>query len=306
MKALFWNIGSSLNDRKLELISLAISKETPDILCIAEGSPKMDDCELLVESLAKHGYYCYYSPLFSKREELAFDDTNYEEFGLKIFVQDKKILKESFTFPYQRRQGRIVVVKTYIEFQPTTFIFLHSKSKIGTRDDQVLYIAKLRDMIDNQVGKITDNKVDPENLGEKERVIIMGDFNLDPWDSVLDNNNFLKSSFFNNHNLQKQRKKSKYSIYFNPLVEHIFKNKIENLGGTHYTNANKWALFDYILYDTRDGDVDFSILTELDDKTKLLNLDNTITKDFLNDGLDHLPIIAEIKVKNGAQNKIAS
>lgn len=295
MKTLFWNIGTSLNDIKLELISKVISKETPDFFCIAEGSPAMKDCQELVDSIAKHGYYCYYSPLFSKRKELAFDNTDYEEYGLKIFVKDEEIIKESFTFPYQRMQGRIVVVKTYIKFQPIVFIFLHSKSKLGTREDQILYISKLRDLIDKNVGKITDNKVDPENLGAKERVIIMGDFNLDPWDPIFNNPNYITSSFFRNHNLLKQRKKSNDSIYYNPVVEFLFKSKIENLGGTHHTDTRGWALFDYILYDTRDGEVDFNILTELDNDTKLLNLNNKISKEFINHELDHLPIVAEIK-----------
>ncbi len=73
MKALFWNIGPSLNERKLELLSKALIKEKPDILCVAEGSPGTDDCKLLVEHLEKMGCHCYYLLLFSKREELAFD-----------------------------------------------------------------------------------------------------------------------------------------------------------------------------------------------------------------------------------------
>jgi hypothetical protein len=297
MKALFWNIGATLTDKKLKLISNAITSESPDIFCIAEGSPKKSDCQTIVDTFLKQGYNCYYSPLFSKKPELKLDYTNYEKYGLKIFVKDNKILKEEFSFSYQRMGGRIIVVKTYINFRPTTFIFLHSKSKSGsdeTTKEQHAYILKLRDMIDKDVGKITDNKDNSEIMGSKERVIIMGDFNVEPWEKVLNSKYYLTTSFFRNHNSMKQRKNNKDSIYFNPIVEHIFHTKIENLGGTFYSKNHGWALFDFILYDTKDGEISYNILTELKGGTKLLNEATTIKKTFLNEGLDHLPILTEI------------
>jgi len=297
MKVLFWNIGEPLSNRKLELIKKAISGEHPDIFCIAEGSPKKKDCENLVNFFAENGYYCYYSPLFCQRTDLKLSYTTYNEYGLKIFVQEKRLIKEEFSFPYERMNGRIVVVKTYIKFIPTTFIFLHCKSKGGSRkstEDQHAYLMKLRDMIDKNVGKITDNTVDPENMGKKERVIIIGDFNIEPWESAFNNKHYLITSFYRNHNLMKQRKKQSNSIFFNPSAEFIFKTDIENLGGTYYTDNNEWALFDFILFDTKDGEVKYNIITEFDDNSELLNKDKNIKKSFLNDGLDHLPIVAEI------------
>lgn len=288
IKIVFWNIGKDLNigedktDKKLELLSEAINTVNPDIFCIAEGSPSKVACQKIVDTFLNKGYYCYYSPLFSERQDLK-PSYGYDEYGLKIFIRDKIILKNQFAFTEQRENGRIVVLKVFFKYIEYVFIFLHNKSKQGeTIDtlDQTNNIKAIYEM--TRVGKA---------LGEKERIIIMGDFNLDPWDRLLQHKTFLNTSYFNNRNLIMQRNSEK--CFFNPIVDLISTSKTVNLAGTHY-GTKGWALFDYVLYDTKDGPIDFAIITKFKDGSELLNSDPNIKKSFFNHGLDHLPIVTTI------------
>lgn len=282
MKTLFWNIGSELTDDKLLLICEAITSEAPDIFCIAEGSHSIVDCQKMIDIFLKHKYICYYSPLFSDREELKLG-YKYVRNGLKIFIKDDTIPDEPFSFGNQRIDGRIVALKTFINYSPTTFIFLHNFSKSGDELDQVDFISALNDMI--RVEKI---------LGKDSRKVIIGDFNLEPWDNILKHKKYLRTSFFQNHNSIKQRYTDDIKNYFNPIAGLIFETKINNLGGTYYSDSYGWALFDYVLFDTKDSDIFYDIITEFRGGSKLLNSDETIKKSFLNNKLDHLPIITKI------------
>lgn len=296
MRILFWNIGDTLTSRKQHLLQVAIDKERPDIFCIAEGTSRMDDCNTLIELFARANYWCYYSPLFSQKTELNLDYRAYDPFGLKVFISNELKLKEQFEFSLQRMGGRIILVKTYLDFIPITLILVHIISKKGSRNstqEQHYYIGKLRDIIDNETGKITDNNVDPENLGIKERILIFGDFNIEPWETVLNDKLYLMTNFFKKRDKIKRRGEAE-NIFFNPAVELILSNGHENLAGTYYTERNGWAVFDYLLYNTISGDVNYRIISEFDAQHVLLNPDITIKKSFLNDGIDHLPVIAEI------------
>ena len=105
---------------------------------------------------------------------------------------------------------------------------------------------------------------------------------------------YLRTSFFQNHNSIKQRYTDDIKNYFNPIAGLIFETKINNLGGTYYSDSYGWALFDYVLFDTKDSDIFYDIITEFRGGSKLLNSDETIKKSFLNNKLDHLPIITKI------------
>jgi len=293
MKVFFWNIGSTLTERKLDLIKEAIEGEMPDIFCIAEGSHSIIDCEKLNLCFEEKKYFCYYSPLFSKKEELLLG-YDYNRNGLKIFCRDERQLQSQFQFSLQRHEGRIVVLHAYVNFKITTFIFLHNKSKGGSNAvdlAQMPFILTLREMID--YGKITSVAQKLDIMKNTERVIIIGDFNLEPWDEVLKHKDFLSTSFFRNHNGMKQRNNS-INHYFNPVVELLTKSDFQNLGGTYYSDSVGWALFDYVLYNTSDCDISYEIVVGFKGGSKLLEDDVSIKKSFLRDGLDHLPISTTI------------
>lgn len=284
IKAFFWNIGSDLTDKKIELLSEAITTVSPDIFCIAEGSISKKDCKRIVEGFESNDYSCYYSPLFSERQDLK-PSYNYKGFGLKIFVSKSTNVKTPFSFAEQREEGRIVILKVFFKYKLITYVFLHNKSKSGAVDetlDQIDFVSTLNEMI--TVGKIAD---------DKERVIIMGDFNLEPWDRVLKHKKFLSTSFIQNRNLINQRDSDK-KHFFNPLVELIANTNIVNLGGTYYSKNNGWALLDYVLYDTKDGQISYDIITKFKGGSELLKSDTTLKKAFLDHELDHLPIITTI------------
>ena len=124
MKILFWNIGKRLSDKKQELIQAAINNIKPDIFCIAEGSVSKADCQKIVALFVENSFYCYYSPLFSEELKLPY---GYDPNGLKIFVKVKSILSERFSFPNQRKDGRIVILKANVNTTPAVIVFLHNK-----------------------------------------------------------------------------------------------------------------------------------------------------------------------------------
>ena len=140
----------------------------------------------------------------------------------------------------------------------------------------------------NQYQTLLDKKAD-----DKERVIIMGDFNLEPWDRVLKHKKFLSTSFLENRNIINQRRNDE-KHFFNPLVGLIANTKVINLGGTYYGESKGWALLDYVLYDTKDGHISYDIITTFNGGSEILKSDPTLKKAFIAHELDHLPIIATV------------
>jgi exonuclease III len=291
IKVIFWNIGKDLNIgddktfKKLGLIAEAIDIVSPDIFCIAEGTPSKDACQKIVDVFLRKGYSCYYSPLFSDREDLKPPTNyNYDRYGLKIFIKDISTIKTPFAFTEVREVGRIVALKIFFNYQEIIFIFLHNKSKEGETHetlDQADNIKAIYEMI--SLGKQSE---------EKERIIIMGDFNLNPWDRLLEHKTHLNTSYLQNRNSILQRNSD--LCFYNPIVELLSKSGTPNLGGTYYSNNSGWGLLDFVLYDTRDIQIQFDIITEFNGGSKLLNSATNINKSFFNHSLDHLPIISTV------------
>lgn len=283
MKIIFWNIGKTLNRLKLDLLTEAMDIESPDVFCVAEGSYSKFACQQIIDEFVNGGYVCYYSPLCYEKEDLGLNYKYIRE-GLKVFVR-KEILIEDFSFACQREDGRVILLTVTINYKSTILIFLHNRSKGGSRQhtpEQARFIGRVTDMITYGFAK------------KDERILLMGDFNLEPWDDLLNNKSYLISSFLGNHNKMIQRKKSPKTL-FNPLVEFIFNSSISNLGGTYYShNNNVWALFDYPLYNTQHLSIDYKIITQFHGGTSLLHLDEELENGFLNHDLDHLPILTKI------------
>lgn len=289
IKVIFWNVGKNLTAKKIELLKEAISSINPDIFCIAEGSFSKDDCSLLVDTFTDNGYYTFYCPLFPEPKEIA-EETDAElsyinkRYRLKIFYKNTVALESEFNFTVLRENGRIIVFKVYHKYKLLTFIFLHNKSKEGETEDtldQTDTIKGIYELI--SVGKaVTD----------RERLIIIGDFNLNPWDRLLHHRTHLNTSFLKSKNSILQRFPMK--CFYNPIIDLLTNSNTINLAGTHFSTNKKWGIFDFVLYDTKDLELTFEIITEFQDGSKLLNTSEEIQKDFFYHDLDHLPIATTI------------
>jgi hypothetical protein len=294
MNVAFWNIGKALPPEKEQLLEQAIKSLHPEIFTIAEGTRGKLHCQKVTAIFDRLGYDAYYTPLFSDQEDLDLKYP-YNSNGLKVFVKrDAGFTFEKFDFEDQKEQGRIITLKVYWKFKAAVIVFIHNLSKGGGRlstINQNLYIKSLSDMIQYAIKPTIE---DPLASTAKDRIFIMGDFNLEPWDELLRNEKLLMSSYFKNRNLLDLRKDDRL-YFFNPLVELMHTTTNPNLLGTFFGNTSGWALFDYILYPTVNATVKFDIITELGPGHKLLNDNLDIVKDFLDHELDHLPIKATIE-----------
>lgn len=287
MKILFWNIGKKITDEKIYIFDKVVNEQNADIVCIAEGTYSSDkgkyNCVSLNKFFANKNYTCYYNPLFVKDKKYKLDYAYVRE-GLKIYMKKNIILQDNFHWGMQREDGRIIAIKIKYNTKPYTFIFLHNYSKSGNKEqtiDQVEFISTLSNMI--KLGKIAK---------DDETLIIIGDYNLEPWDTVLRNKRTINSYFINKQWNLISRAPSKINKYYNPIFEKIINDTNQNLAGT-YSKNKEWALFDYILVRENISNINFEIIEETLNY-KLLNSGSGIYKDFLNFGFDHLPIITKL------------
>ncbi len=293
IKVLFWNIGDKLPDSKIALLKQAITLHQPDVLAIAEGTPSRKACKTLVKNIEGEGYKTYYSPLHADQEEFGLK-FGYVDLGLKIFVKNVVgYTYDTFNFELLRREGRILVLRFYWNFKTANLLFIHSKAKDAKENTpyrQNNFLLELTELVNYAIKPAVTASA---GATAEARVFIMGDFNLQPWESLLRFEEGLMTSFFENRNFKDRMEKGLY--FFNPLVKLIQSTPHKNLLGTYYSKHSGWALFDYVLYPTENSKVSFDVITGLDGSTFLLNPDEKLRKDFLNYGFDHLPILATIE-----------
>lgn len=282
MKVIYWNIGKDLGQDRLKhlLVKSLINEMQPDILCVAEGTKSVDDCKNLLSTIKKEGYNLYYSPTFvhETKYELNYP---YKSEGLKIFFKETIVLKQSFTFDLQKENGRIVAMHKFVNEELLTLIFIHNYSKGGSKkvaDNQISFISNLSEWIHLPGGIVQ----------KSQKHIIMGDFNLEPWDHVLRNDHYKSlNSFFLTKHFEQEKKKRKGNgreFYFNSLVEHLIPNEEINLGGTYYNSKHGWALFDYAM-SSKNCSSNIEIISKIGLKS-LIDLDRKKGHDFLKYGLD--------------------
>jgi len=284
MKALFWNIGEEQTAEKMTALSELIDIEEPNIICIAEGSKSKDACIILNNMVTNKGYTNYYSPIFS-------DNTNLElgykwvRNGLKVYYKNIALLA-IFTKSKQSEDGRIISIRFEHNRQEYSFIFLHNYSKIN--DPQ-----KQKDFIDS----LNDNIIEIAAEIKKDKYVLIGDFNAEPWDDILRQKRFIDSYFINRqYNIRARDNRGVY--YFNPSLESIINGQQSiNLAGTYHGSTYYWALFDFVLIGNGlDGHINYQIVTGFGNK-KLLkdNEDIKMRDQFLEYGFDHLPILVTLK-----------
>lgn len=277
MKLFYWNIKDAITDEKKLWIENAINSEEPDILCIAEGPESIDDCNKIQDFIVNKGYKTYYSPTYYSQNVIS-NQFGWNKYGLKVFIKSSIILKTRFAFGNQKLEGRIIYLRFEIDKKYYSTFLIHGMSKAGDEINQNSFICELSSFIRAKaIGK------------EADHVIILGDFNIEPWDDLLKNKKYIHS-FFYSKSFTYHSIKLTNRIYYNPIFDYIQKNTDNNLIGTFY-NDKYISVLDYPLISKEINNYDFNILTSIGGKSLMKQKNG---KHFLSDKLDHLPITLKI------------
>lgn len=277
MKIFYWNIKNSLSDEKQSWIENAIDSEQPDVLCIAEGPESIDDCNKIVVDIIAKGYRTYYIPTFYSKDIIA-NQFGWNKFGLKVFVKNDTKLKTRFAFGNQKLEGRIIYLRFELDSKFYSTFLIHGMSKAGDEIKQSSFICELSSFIRTK----TINR-------ESDHIIILGDFNLEPWDDLLKNERYIYSSFFTKSFSYHSIKISK-RIFYNPILEYIQKDIDSKLIGTFYNNKYI-SIFDYPLISKELTNYEFNVLTNIGGSELMMDKNG---KHILVDELDHLPVTLKI------------
>jgi exonuclease III len=273
MNILYWNINRAVTNEKTNWLDKAITSESPDIICIAEGPEGIDDCKDFVKYISDKNYYSYYTPtLYS--EPVISDQYGWNKFGLKVFVKNGSSLKSKFAFGNQKVEGRIIYLRFEQGGENYSVFLIHGMSKVGDDLNQNDFVIELSHFIQAKTLDKGDDKI-----------IIFGDFNIEPWDELLKKKRYIFSLFFK----KQQEYYSNHLIkrkYINPAFDYIQNHKDKELIGTFY-NKSYVSLFDFPLISDSVENFDFKIIPELFGQ-KILTTNNS--KNILADGLDHLPV----------------
>lgn len=277
MQFFYWNINRSITDEKKKWLERITTSELPDILCIAEGPDSIVDCHETVLLITSKGYHTYYSPTFYS-ENVISNQYEWNRFGLKIFIKSSVRLKSRFAFGNQKLEGRIIYLRFELAGRNYSTFLIHGMSKAGDEISQHDFIIELSNFIRAK----TINK-------ENDGILILGDFNLEPWDDLLKNKKYLYSLFYDK--LYKYHSTiSSIRVYYNPILDFLQNHSDPNLIGTFY-NKKHISVLDYPLVSKDVVKFKFNVLTEIEN-TPLMQNNNG--KFLLVNNLDHLPITLKI------------
>ncbi len=278
MKIIFWNIGKNLSVEKNALIKKLLDHEVPNIVCIAEGSRSQKDCERIEKLFLESRYKIYYSPSIGKEKlEIKFIPN-----GLKVFYKDC-LPKEAFDFHHLRVDGRIVRVVLNKEQKRISLVFLHNYSKRGNREstlNQSLFLNDLKQLVTNE--QSNDNNI-----------LVVGDFNLEPWDNYLRTSDLINSVFISKHLSWAETKNRKSYLFYNPLAENLINDKNSLIGGTFFSKDFGWALYDYPIYNKQSIDLEFKIISKIN-KVEFFKKSSAKCDNFEKHDFDHLPILIKL------------
>lgn len=274
MDLFYWNIGRNINVEKTDWILKCIESLRPDILCIAEGPESVEKCSEFNKNIEKENYRVYYSPTWYTDKVI---DRQYlwSRFGIKVFVKNG-FRTPLFDFSCQKFEGRIIYIRFECNASYYSMFIIHGTSKAGEEIEQHAFIIELSYFIN---GKLRNNPTD--------KVIIFGDFNLEPWDDLLGLRSYIKSCFFSKRYDFIQNSFNGARIYQSPIFEHIQSCSEKNLIGTFY-NKHYTAILDYALFSKDINNHTLSVLTNVDGNNLFVERNNKIV---LTSGFDHLPIL---------------
>jgi hypothetical protein len=269
MKIVFWNINGKDLFKELDLLAQEIN---PDILFIAE--PQITISRILSAlNFKKPNYYYNFDPVCEKI--LMFSK-----------FHDKFVRPITSNLRYTVRS---IEVPTYPSF---TLMSVHFQSKVNWDfADQAAHSATLKSII-----------FDFEAKTGSSRTMIIGDFNMNPFDFGMVQTTGLHSVMSKDVALKKSRivDGNEYPFFYNPMWSFYGDYGKGEVNGTIYNSLSKpinyfWNIFDQIIirpdliqYIDEDS---LEILNKFGDKLNLLKktkiIDDSIS--------DHLPITITIK-----------
>lgn len=275
MKILFWNIGDDPTVTQLTFLTNSINHLDADVVCFAEGTPNESKCDDLVAAMNAIGYNSYYDPTFYNAM-IPAGGYGYRKLGLKVFEKATTSLKTgAFTFADQVVYGRVVYYRFTFNNDFYSCFFIHNKSMAGDLISQNAFMTNLRLCVESKLV-----------LHEDDKVFIVGDFNLDPWDPLLHHKDTFKSYFSNKrhtfYSAWGGRKK-----FFNPFYEYIQQHANTSLLGTFNTKTHN-SLIDFALFAGGMTNYTIDILDSINGTNLLIQNNTKLT---ITHGFDHLPIL---------------
>lgn len=280
IKLLFWNIGSDQTTKKLELLEDLSNEIKPNFLCIAEGTPSKASCYYLDKYCKTLGYNKYYSPIDTDNH-INYLPYNYDPYGLKIYFSKNTNLESDFSYSMQKIDGRVVCTKIKLNDKYFDIYFVHLKSKLSHKIDQVTAISELSMFVNGRI-----------RLNPNVNPIIIGDFNCEPWDELLSMKKYIRSYFYLKEYDFYNKKKQNLLFYYNPIFEYIRNHEDANLIGTFY-NGSHISILDFALISALiKVQCSLEIITSIN-SNKLIQENNT--KTILKHDFDHLPILLTIQ-----------
>jgi exonuclease III len=277
MRFLFWNINSSISDRKIGWLEKIIDKISPNVLCLAEGPESICDCNNLLKFIEDKGYRTYYSPTFYNNTIIS-SQYGWNKFGLKVLIKNDISIKSKFVFGNQKLEGRIIYLRFEINNINYSTFLLHGMSKSGDDIDQNDFISELSKFImAKTIGK------------EQDKIILLGDFNIEPWEELLKKKKYIYSLFYNK-SFKYFFEKPIQRIYTSPIFDYIQNHPNECLLGTFY-NKNYISILDFPLLSKDLSNYKIDILTEINEEPLIIDKNG---RHLLTDGFDHLPISLQI------------
>lgn len=269
MKILFWNINNKSLNKEFDILALNVN---PDIIIIAECSMRISE---ILSSLNNHQVKYFY---------------NADPICSKILMFSK--FHDEYVSPITsslRYTVRSIKVPTYPEFN---LMCLHFQSKVHWDfSDQAAHSFELNSVI-NQF----------EEKSENNKTIVLGDFNMNPFDFGMVQTTGLHAVMTKEVALNKSRTVDgkEYPFFYNPMWSFYGDYGKGKASGTIYNTLSKpvnyfWNIFDQVLI--RPDLLEFldeenlEIITQLDEETMLLKKTNRIDERIS----DHLPISVTLK-----------
>ena len=277
MKILFWNIGDDPTAAQLTFVENSIAHIDADVACLAEGAPTEPKCVTLVNSIKGGGYNSFYDPTFYSGPSIS-NQYGYRKLGLKVFEKPVSYKTGPFTFADQAVDGRVVYYRFKFNNESYSCFFIHNRSLAGDHISQGDFMFQLRLTIN---AKTINHK--------KDKVFIIGDFNLEPWDKLLHHNRTIKS-YFSTKRFQFYSTRGGKNKFFNPFYEYMQSNVNANLQGTFNTISHN-SLIDFGLFSGGMTNYMIDILHSINGQSLLIQNNTRLT---LLHGFDHLPILITI------------
>lgn len=272
MKVGFWNINNNTGTDICDAVTQFAHSDNIDFLILIESNL---DPSVLLNSLNSNGRSYHFLP-----------PTTMSKFAM-IFTTF------STSFLISRHDSLRITAKEYLSpiGENVNFIILHYPSKLHFDSaDQNSYISDTKEFIDYVESK-TNN----------DRSIIIGDFNMNPFQDAMIQSHGLHSTFDRNIALRQDRivKEKTHKFLYNPMWSFFGEFGKGLVNGTYYKSMSKpinlfWNIFDQVLLRP-------SLITSVFDESTLqivtqfgnINLlsRNSIIKGKLS---DHLPIEFEL------------